>query len=224
MNKVFWNKLGTLAQVQASEVGPNGVQHGTIAYAAGKFDNGVQDCESVNYPQFPEVIGLGKFTADLWYVPSLNSSSSTYRDILNNGPTPDPVGSWGLYIFEMANTLRVALELPGFYSYYDFPITYTASDQVHYGFPLNKDAANGQRMRFFLLGVEQTASSIYNDNAWTPALALSDFCVSTVWGRLYGVVDDLVIWDDVKTDFSDRIYEGRVAPAASVFPVSYNFF
>lgn len=212
MNKEIWNKLGELAQVQFSEIGPNGIQHGTIAYAAGKFDNGVQNCGSVNYPQFPEVISLGKFTADLWYIPSLDSSSGIYRDIICSHPYADPSESWAFYVFEYANTFRISMEFPGFFSYYNFPTSYSATDQVHYGIAINKDAADGQRMRFFLNGVEQTPFEIVNDNAWTPVFAKSDFCISTVWGPVYGVIDDLVIWDDVKTDYSDRIYEGRVAP------------
>lgn len=207
-SRVLWNKLGSDAQVDTSEIGPNGVRSGTVAYGAGKFNNGVNDCDGSNYVVFNDVVTINLFTADLWWKPNINSNSGTVSDIVNNGL--DGVDSWGFYAYlEGADSIVVAIEIVGTYTVYRFPISFSSGDLFHLGIMMDKSAGNGLRMRLFKDNVEISPSSITNDVTWTSAVATRDFVIAPVMGTVHGVIDDLVIWNTAKTDFSDRNTEGR---------------
>lgn len=216
-DRIFWNKLGFDAEVDASEIGANGTRTGTITYAAGKFDNGVNGADGSNYITFASALTtLELCTFDFWFKPNYSSTAAGAKDIINTGF--DPVTSWGFYsYYNGSGGIACAIEIPGQYTVYTFPITFASGDLLHLGLVLKSAGAAGSRMRLFKDNVEIEESGIVNDAAWT--LGGRNLVIAPVMGTVQGVIDDLVVWDDEKTSFADRNDEGRVSagPAAATY-------
>jgi hypothetical protein len=67
---ILHNKLGSVAEVGASEIGPNGVIGGAPTYHAVKFDNGVLIDTSGEYILFQNLLVGNKGIIEYWFKPS----------------------------------------------------------------------------------------------------------------------------------------------------------
>lgn len=78
----FWNKLGSDAQVAASEIGANGALVGVPTYAAAKFGNGVV-VNNLNYPSFPSALtSTGVGLIEFWWKPGYDHNLVAQREVI----------------------------------------------------------------------------------------------------------------------------------------------
>jgi hypothetical protein len=226
MAKVFWNKLGSDAQILASEVGVNGTIPGSPTYAACKFDDGVELIHggvwSSPIIEFTNAFNSAKGTFDFYFKSYFDSTFVGEIDLLQsyNGTTIAADGyfdvrfssvggvpKWCILMYSPPNSGSA----PASCYYFDVDTAFSSGDKVHVGVSFDNSLGATEKIKVIVNGTQQSFFLENASDSWT------DSDLDIVLGIGYGanhIIDDLVIWDDVKTDFSDRIYEGRVAPAS----------
>lgn len=77
---ILWNKLGNLAEVQTSEIGPPGIVTGALEFAPVAHGNGVALQFGTSQVKFNQIFGKAfpdAGTIEFWWIPGRNENSST---------------------------------------------------------------------------------------------------------------------------------------------------
>jgi uncharacterized protein YcfL len=226
---VFWNKMGSMAELQNSEVGP-GFDHiqGIKEFSPVKYGNGVEF--DYSYACGAHVLNpakLGNMKAgamEFWY---LSNTEKPDREAMYlcgiNDPNYSQCGiSVGLYRdagyngavglclsgYEKTNYFRIQTGTVG-----NANITFSTTEPTHLAFVWDRDgiAGSADTLRIYRDGVLLLAGQPRFDG-WNDAV--TDF---VIWGEgdyrpgwataPNGKMDNLKIWNYPKTDFSDRFVE-----------------
>ncbi len=187
---ILWNKLGSDTEVIKSKIGVNGVRFGGD-FKPGKFGNGFLSKQTNEYVLFKNAIPLEEGTIECWVKP--------YWDGTTNGTTRygvfgDSQGShfylyWSqkpnnCWIFRAGN---VEIGFPGSSSH-------KSNDNVHLAMAWSKKVLIG-----YVNGKEVVRTQA--DINLNPV----DLEIGRLGGQLltfYGVIDNLKIYDHIKTNFN----------------------
>jgi len=218
---VLWNKLGSVNEVENSEVGPNGEIVGTVNFSNDvKFNKGVtpNDGNAGSGIDFPTTIadpdsGCIELWVEFFEVPvAFQYGVYGFVNVGHWRPPDGPdnvlVFSWHndnsmLYFSLKFNGTNRALFLENF--------SPELNEPIHLACVWNREGINdtGDYMQIYMNGVLQVSDSEFND--WGDNNTLGEFRVATPWDADYAVdryaVDNIKVWDFSKTDFSDRFIE-----------------
>ena len=226
---VLWNRLGSEAEVTNSEIGPNGViVPGSIpmAYLPVQFDNGLHTYgnqgggfqEAVRF-LFDSRNTLGdRGTVGFWVRPDHGSGDSGLYRWSNYYEQPS-----GLYMGAGINWyfshIRYELCGTGGCVLLDAPNSVTrfaAGEVVHVALAWDLRGIEGARdtVRGYFNGEHVVSAS----GKWIAGLPLSGFVAGNSDGIQGAAIDNLVIYDFAKTDFSDRFNENPTPSCEGVLP------
>jgi len=235
-NVVLWNKLGSDAEIMNSEVGPGGQKTegyfapGPFASFGQAFVNGIGD-SNVFALTFPanSVIPRNKGTIEFWA--KLNNFPSELFDAVTMlfyvPPANLPVFHWrigfgsnnGCGGFGFYGTVGVATD-----SYCSGLVdTATESGTLdsildnraawhHYAMVWNENGIPqlGGKKLFLYIDGKLIATPYYQDRSPWGAIPAGSHLAVAYFYNISGAsvaVDNLIVWDDVKTDFSNRFIE-----------------
>jgi len=237
---VLWNKLGSQSEIENSEVGPNGIIYGSgISFVAGKFGDGFTAGTSTTGPNFGswEVINPNynlAGTVEFWWRPArdFDEPSSSPDEIFVSGLWSDP---W-ILPFQLMYRWRECNGIGGFdfqvvdesltshHLYTGKVVPFQADDWVHVAFVWDMNGlpnhpevyygtyVNGQY--YPLVDCQDPGASINVIMAKPAGAYFSMGYYDADWNnRLEGVLDNVIIWNYAKTDFSDRFTESPLIPA-----------
>lgn len=226
---ILWNKLGSMYELENSEVGPNfDYIQGIKEFAPVKYGNGVE----VNYANgngicvlSPVTLGCMKAgTIEFWYLSNTEEpdreamylpliSDPTYNKVrISVGLYHDSgyVGNYGLsfHISDNGNLHRIQTGESG-----NANITFSTNEPTHLAFVWDWDGIEGtaDTMRVYrdgqlLLSGQDTFNSWDDDVTNYIIRAMGDS--RSTWNTApNGKMDNLKIWNYAKTDFSDRFTE-----------------
>ena len=215
---VLWNELGSLAEVENSEIGPGGTAVGDVNFDHDvRFGKGITPNtgyarSGVDFPV--SVVDPERGAVEMWvqaYHYPQPYSHGVYGLVNVSHWRPEPGrfapltfdwynGSPGKLQFVLKfNGTPVSLTLPSFDPGLDTP--------VHVAAVWDRDGIDdsGDYMRIYVDGVLAAASA--ESNAWGTELETETFRVATTWDGNFGTdrfsVDHLKVWDFARTDFSD---------------------
>lgn len=223
---ILWNKLSSTAEVEASEIGNNGIILGTLHYESGKFNNGVRmnsgapDTDTIEFGN----LGLQKKGAiEAWVKPLLSSdnwpdtgllggdmilalaATSTNNNRLHFGLYDSAAEDVG-YAVGVVHSGTATIAYPN--------DTWDANELIHLAMAWDEDAGfdGDKTIALYKNGVEiwsvTTALNIA-DALTRSAIGLYFDNQLHTWGAPDNmVVDNLKVWDYPKIDFSDRFIEG----------------
>ena len=225
---VLWNKLGSQAEVTNSEIGPNGViTPGRIpmAYLPVQFDSGLHTYGNYGGPQeavrflFDSQNALGdRGTVAFWVRADHGSDASGLYRWSNYYEQPS-----GLYIGAGINWyfshIRYELCGTGGCVLLDAPNSATrfaTGEVVHVAIAWDLRGIEGTRdtVRGYFNGEHVVSAS----GKWIAGLPLSGFVAGNSDGIQGATIDNLVIYDFAKTDFSDRFNENPLPSCDGVLP------
>ncbi len=218
---LLWNKLGSNAEIENSEIGPDGVViGGSYAFEAGKFGNGyIRKATGSNYVRFPVAVlnqVRERGTATIWVNPKVQWPVAYQYGLF--GLINGAYVANGSIALMWGDTVSGGSDLNGSL---DFG---TNASALSYGLP-RFAATPGTPFHAALVwdinGIEGTDDTVrvYRDGAlitrtnahWTPTGTLRpDLIVGASpdsGGYDKYVVDNLVLYDYAKTNFSDRFNE-----------------
>ena len=240
-NIVFWNRLGCAAEVQNSDIGPDGVITGNPPYAPVKFGNGLTSYDdAANTIIFPNALSSpNKGTVEFWWKPNFSStlSGSETRQLLFFN-TPGNTYQFILVYNSGYQSLQAAvwssLSDPYLYkaNYVFQPATFNAGELHHVAMSWDAAAPSNQKLKVYLDGNRIAYSRQgynfdlhFSEINWTDRFPSVDLWLKLCPSYIFGSeIDNIKIWDEVKTNFSDRnTYDGldicvggNTAPAISI--------
>jgi hypothetical protein len=221
---ILWNKLGSLFEVENSEVGPNGVPIGKIDFGAAKFDNGVipkqGDASSgVNFPN--NIFNPESGTVEFWFNPYFFPepySYGIYAFVLNRNEGDLPlvmnVYWWGEYtslnfdmFFDYADALPI--EDQSRISYNSF--SPNLNEPVHVAFVWDRNGIEGsdQTQRIYVNGELVSFGTTSNWGTNNDGITRMATGIDSDYGESRYAMDNIKVYNYAKTDFSDRVNEGN---------------
>jgi len=215
-NLVLWNKLGSTIESGSSEVGSNFTEVGTPVYASGKFNNGFNSTNSANYltVTFP-VLQPTQGCMEVWLRPHFIPSNATPYQVttVTDGGTASSANWRGPLLYWRDATFK--------WSFLWADGTDRYCDSNHAGFDAAEDLVHVACV-WDQAGIDGSSDTmrIYINNMLKGTVT-SAITVSSDYTDLYlgkepavypsrianAVIDNIKIWSQVKTDFSDRFYE-----------------
>ncbi|NOV32498.1 LamG-like jellyroll fold domain-containing protein [Methylomonas sp. ZR1] len=246
-NVVLWNKLGSDAEIANSEVGPGG-QKTAGHFAPGPFANfgqsfvndaGNSNVFALTFPA-TSVVSKSKGTIEFWA--KLSNFPSNFFDAVTMifyVPPPNfPIFHWrigfgsnnGCGGFGFYGTVGVATD--GYCNGLVDTATQSGTlDSIlgdrsawhHYAMVWNETGIaqfGGRKLYLYLDGNLVTTQRYHDASPWGAIpdgsrLALAYFY--NISGASVAI-DNLIVWDDVKTDFSDRFIENPVGCGVAELP------
>jgi len=219
--RILWNKLGSAAEVQNSEIGTNFSIAGAPTYNACKFNNGVFINNGANRVSFVTVNVAYSFTEGCWDY----WDKTTYNVVSGKSAGANKgINAWwenvnsyqhAINFNKNVNIVWVTVDRNGVKQWITAPaaVTFNAGDIVHFGWDWKFNHATKKRAIYFQ-GVEVvTDNTAWVDEDMTAGIFIVGLYVNYVVPH-DGTIDDIVWWDTYKTDFSDRNIEGRVVSGA----------
>jgi hypothetical protein len=221
-NVVLWNKLGSDTEIRNSEIGPNGlITQGNIpiTYSPLKFGNGMRTYGTY-YEGFQQTTkvkflfnapnSLGdKGAVAFWVRPDHGSDDGGIRRWLNM--TEGQIGA-GIYWRGWDQGLMYELCTPsGCQQQILVPnsqVQFKAGDSLHVAFvwDLSGIDGTGNTLRAYFNGKLVGSSS----RQWAHGLSMGGFSAGWSDYSQYASIDNLIVWDYAKTDFSDRFTENPI--------------
>jgi hypothetical protein len=232
---LLWNKLGSVDEVQNSEVGPNGIIVGGVQYVACRYGNGMKPMVRTGDHNIPdnfidfEALDLGnQGCIEFWYLPDyINGSVGNLVEIFRYGIEEDVQNNEFLGIcfndwqnklcinsWDLNRTARVGMtQVPG-----SIP-DWSTTEPFHMALTWDgTETVVNDRLKFFVNGKQVMASYFQSGDPtfddWLPdaVLRLGSRLLSGDWNRHHweghnAVIDNIKIWNYPKTDFSDRFTE-----------------
>lgn len=216
---VLWNTLGSDAEVEHSGFGPHGViTRGAVplAYGPAQFGNGLRSFGSesegfqtrVAFP-FVQPNRLGDRGAlAFWVRPAHDSRDRGIRRWINALAGPAPGGAVGLYwrgwdgrIEPFVCGLRTCISAPVPASRFAFG----TGQLFHVAMTWDIDGIAGSTdtIRAYVNGVQMGSAS----DRWEAGLPLGGLSFGISDYAQDATVDNLVVWNGVKTDHADRVVE-----------------
>ena len=186
-------KLGSNAEIDTVEIGINGVRSGTVEYAPGKFDDGVSNCDAVNFVTFPAAFtSLNSGAFSCWFEPTYDDTSASNHTLLwiNTG------GGEQCQVWWNGTTKKL-----DWYFYnggahkarYYFDLTFSANELMFLSFEYDKDAAIENRLKVYKNGDPINPSTFFADAAWT--FGVKSFAIKRSNGDTDAVIDELKLYD-----------------------------
>lgn len=241
---LLWNRLGSDAEVVASEIGPGGTKTGGY-FVPGPFPSFGHAFENAapgqQLLQFPGAAALSnaKGTVEFWakLTGALSSPpGSGGLHLISALPANPPalglrigfVGNDGCGGSGLFGTFGVATDAVC-HGVVDTAVSGTL-DQIlgdrsawhHYAIVWNKDgiaALGGRKVYLFLDGSQVNTPYLQDRSPWGIIPSDSRFALAAFFGasNMSIAVDNLISWDDVRTDFSDRFNENPVGQEFATF-------
>lgn len=231
---VLWNKINSAASVNNSIIGANLTAGGSMSFTTGKYNNGFQVGATGNGAaygmQLPanSIDDIGVITYEFWYKHDVSFSgtanyarffhfstdsgaynhffvrSDSYKIYINiwDGPSPATNYETAEWNFASMNALDAYFELAS-----------AGGDGAfhHYAIVIDKDAT--QVFTFYKDGVSLGAPDTTTSGGTIPdplpqtELIYIGVHQSATNQGMCGIMDNLKIWNYVKTDFTDRFNE-----------------
>ncbi len=226
---ILWNKLGSVHEVQNSEMGPNGEIVGEVLFEQCQHGNGFRSAPRTgdpnipaNFVRFPLPKLSSQGTIEFWYHPDWRDAGVGYVITLIEYGIPENRDSvvHGLGFNDWQNTGTVFV--------YDNSNNgagerfYPASDPewstavpIHIAYTW--DASVNKKMTFYINGQPAGSGYFYFGSPeflWpyneARYLYVGSRMYSGDWYRhnwepnIDGIIDNIKVWDYAKTDFSDR--------------------
>jgi len=194
-NLLLWNKLGSDNQVENSPVGPDGVLLGG-AYAAGKFNEGLNSIANSNHAEFPSHLQFRtKGALGLWFKPAFDDTDVTVRGIVSDADGDfAPSIRWnGAGAFEVFIGSNVVSHSP----------TFNSGDLIHLAIAYDEATIEGttDKIRFYYNKVLAGSTSSLDDPVDAELIRVGNSSTNTQFAN--GVCDNLKVWDYPKTNYSD---------------------
>lgn len=218
---MLWNKLGSQSELEASEVGVNAVikwGSSSIDYNPVMFDNGVRvngsgiSGSQVLFPMH-SVSGerLGeKGAIALWVKPDHSSSYGGIARWLNSRNDHIDTFSVGIYWRGWEKQMRIEYFINNQYTAVNVTgMSFAAGDLIHVAAVWDRTGIEGSSDTFrgYLDGEDCGGTS-----DWWPVLdCMGDVIIGRCDYAQNATVDNLVIWNYAKTDFSDRFTESPLS-------------
>lgn len=222
-NCKFWSreKEGATGEMGDSEIGPDPVTTGTIAFDAGKYGDRFdrdQATANTNYPEWVDALAqTNTLIFEIWIKPDFNfpavknfvifealtSNDGSGKGVIcyaNNAFGGFP-GGWIVQMRNGAGGTDLSL---------GFTDSWTAGDEFHLRLKLNNVASAGSRIELRKDGNVLTQSFTGSDNTWNYVTN------TTVWGaRAFvggtggGVLSNLKIYDDISSNTQNGVTENK---------------
>ncbi len=197
---ILWNRLEDDSSVQKSIIGVNGTINGTVSYASGKFGNGLSNNtfspdNSVTFTN-AYTSSSNSMTIEFWWKPTYSSSDANYHTLLTTS-------TGKIHIFWNAAVKKIGIYLGLDAVLYNFAITFSANQLQHIGAILNVNGGVGQRLKLYQDG-NSLSATIQLEAVWTTLGTITFKTCSATFENVNAVVDNLKIYDYVKTNFDDR--------------------
>jgi len=211
---VLWNKLGSDAQVQNSEVGSNGNISGSVEYGTVKFGNGTKPSAGDGRIYFPSAILQSNNAGciEFWLNPSLaktNYITSFYYFDTYDTNTARGFQSqvdWindavNFKIYHQPGTTIVIKE--------NTPYMWNAGELVHIAYVYDKNGidATSDTARIYINGVSACQTTSPLNTLGSGPIYLNNHRPGRDDLSSPDYIDNIKIWDFAKTDFSDRNIE-----------------
>ncbi|MFC1517987.1 LamG-like jellyroll fold domain-containing protein, partial [Candidatus Margulisiibacteriota bacterium] len=211
---ILWNKLGSDAQVTASEVGEDFTIGGTPAYEAVEFDDGARLVSASEILSIANMAGFNKDegTVEMWFkFKGSNTGITEHVDMWMMGEN----SNLRFYAYQDINQDAIMFHSHGgtvgtLASVKSSLSSWNDGDIKHVAFVWNKDWTS-KRARIYFDGVDVSAIHTYN-NDWTSSDFSSDefqlgYTIASASEADKGVFDNIKVYNYAKTDFSDRFVE-----------------
>ncbi len=227
-NILLWNKLGNAEEILHSEIGPNGYISGDLSYSPVKFGNGVTNNNTSSYIGFPNSSFNGnRGTIEFWFKTDFNvinghaSGGSAMQKWwlrqqgLYHGGTGgmsiffDDAGHENIFhvwFFTKNSTFKIArIDAPN--------ISWAKNTIHHMGIVFDRATFDGENtIALYLDGVLKTTTNTSWDEYTN---GTNDLWLTNMpaypqyggWTKSYSYIDNIKIYDNIKTDFSDRFQE-----------------
>lgn len=209
---VLWNKLGSLAQIQNSEIGVDGTNSPSPAYALCKFGNGA-DYSAGERTDFPIYFNADLGTIELWWRPTTEIGATTCMlwNIVNLPTTTT------LFVLSLVAGDSFFMWVPSSASAswikFNFPVGTFIDTPTHLAVVWDNNASS--RIRLFVNNVEMTVVTTNNwDNA-TGTISGSGLETLSIGARSSsgtdlsnGEIEGVKLYNYAKNDFAESlIYE-----------------
>ena len=229
---VLWNKLGSDYEITHSEIGPNGViQQGgpAILYDTVQFGEGINvlgtgDAPSPTAVTFnPSTVGNfngNKGTLSYWVKPYHDSNYNgiarwaNWANIRGFGPH--------IYWLGRDRAIRFGICAKPFDCTYgrgvinvpNSAFSFRSGEIFHVALAWDRDGIDGtsDTLRAYINGELHGAEA----EMWEPDLLVSTIIIGRSDYEQMAAIDNLVIWDYAKTDFSDRFNENPIGVPADL--------
>lgn len=207
---LLWNKLGSAAEVENSQYGPDGIVTGSVDYDTVQFDNGVKGDASGKYVKFPSTVyGKEQGCIECW-VKMGNASGDV--------PVPCEV-IWESYNTPSTKFIYLAIAQNKIYAVCTDGFTglatadystasWNAGDIMHIAvvYDRSKSFDGSKSLALYINGVERASSTSDFDQFTNEEFYLCISPSSDAYNFI-GYIDNLKIYDYPKIDFSDRFTE-----------------
>jgi hypothetical protein len=203
---IIFSKLGSDNEIQNPVIGGAGTIGGSISYASAKFGNGAT-LNTTNYITFPDFYN-NKFTVEFWAKMGHNHNDSTNRAFLY------AVGGSRLYMIKTASNIwnvwiysATGNAQPASGYAFNMTTTYSTNDIIHFAVTGDNTQGANSKIKLYINNTTQVFNSLIAgfDQVWIPVtnilyLGSSDYNPAIT-------MDNVKVYDYVKTDFSDRFDE-----------------
>ena len=211
---VIWNKLGSAAQVQNSEVGSNGNISGSVEYGTVKFGNGTKASAGDGRVYFPSTILQNNNAGciEFWIKPLSAKTNYTkggyYFDAYNEVTFTgfQCVIDWINYkvtfgIYHQPGPTIIIKE--------STPYMWNAGELVHIACVYDKNGidATSDTVRIYINGVSANQTNASLNTLGSGPIYLNNHRLGRDDLFSTDYIDNIKIWDFAKTDFSDRNIE-----------------
>ncbi len=165
---VFWNTCDDVAAIGASPLGPNGNVVLAPAFAAGKFNDGV-DSDAANYVWWPASQPVGVSVVEYWWRPGFSHGDAVLRSMYYGWDTVHAKDA--IYILKNGAVYRYAVfcyengVAKVQYRYNN--MTYTAGNLYHMLIIFNSAAGATNRVKVYKDTVLQVPTAHITDAAYT---------------------------------------------------------
>ena len=235
-NIILWNKLGSESEVTHSEIGPNGEIVGEVLFEPGQYGNGFRSAIRTgdhnvpnNFIRFPNLQLGPQGCIEFWYHPDWKDSRVGHViDIIQYGVVEKSSSKISLGFNDWQNRGDAQIrdyssdgELIG-RSINDFHPSsdpnWTTSKPIHIAITWDKSLGKDSIKLYF--NGETTGEHTFDGNpqsSWSydepHYLYIGSRTYSGDWNRHHwepnidGVIDNVIVWNYAKTDFSHRFRE-----------------
>lgn len=222
---IIFTRMGSSSEITVPVKGPALTEGASVTYTTGKFGNAIQlgdGAAPANSIQIPAAtIADGTYvTIEFWYKHNITFAAELVRCSILRATTATqgafdcmirPVSPWAidLSFFETGIIYKRAewdhADLSAVDTYFDL-----GGDWHHYAFTFDANAA--QPFKFYKDGISKGAPDRETSGGSMSSVVLINEIqnVGTATGAnesLCGIIDNLKVYDYIKTDFSDRYYE-----------------
>lgn len=231
MSLIFWNKLDNNSSTTTGEIGGGLTITGTDLYGAAKFNDGIGFAGISNYATSTTLqIPLDAGTIECWFKPRSNWDDNNSHAFLVP-PTGQAYYVYctysrlldcfqiGLYDVHGGGTNNGYIRL--YVSALSDAAKFSNGDLLHVAFTWDVTAGSTitDRLKIWINGIDRTSdiTSSGTINAGAGGQYMTGFHIGKFFSTsddnwsLYGYADNLKVWNNAKTDFSDRFTENAGA-------------